>query len=155
MAEPTAEHRIEIKGTLEPYTAGPAEAVLWSIHEDGLPGAEGVHPLLNSDFLTVYGEKGIVLWRGIVDLDFVRPPVRERRGSGTVLGDLLRDFVPFENVLQRRDPHVELFGDAEELKDLVGAIAVRMDESLAIQDLDDGLELVVFPRRNTAGIRRV
>ena len=70
MAERTAEYKIEIKGTLQPYTAGPGRNVLWSIHEEGKPGPEGVHPLLNGDFLTVYDEKDIILWHGIVDLDF-------------------------------------------------------------------------------------
>jgi len=67
---PRGPHRIKIEGRLEAYAADPARGVLWSIHEDGRPGQEGVHPLLNGNFLTVYGEEGTILWSGIVDLDF-------------------------------------------------------------------------------------
>lgn len=70
MAGKGAKGKITIEGRLEAYVAGPDRGVLWSIHEDARPGPEGVHPLLNGDFLTVYGEEGAVLWDGIVDLDF-------------------------------------------------------------------------------------
>ncbi len=60
----------EIKGRLEAYVAGEGRAVIWSIHEAARPGPDGVHPLLNGDFLTVYNSKGAEIWSGIVDLDF-------------------------------------------------------------------------------------
>ena len=63
-------HSIEIEGILEPYTASPADSILWSIHEDDRPGPEGIHPLLNGDLLTVYAENGATVWIGLVDLDF-------------------------------------------------------------------------------------
>lgn len=63
-------HSIEIEGILEPHVAGPGEPILWSIHEDGRSGPEGVHPFLNGDIVTVHGENGAIVWTGTIDLDF-------------------------------------------------------------------------------------
>jgi hypothetical protein len=60
----------EIRGRLEAYVAGEGRPILWSIHDAARPGAEGVHPLLNGDFVTVYDTSGAQIWSGIVDLDF-------------------------------------------------------------------------------------
>ena len=60
----------EIEGQLEAYIAGKGRAIIWSIHDRLRPGPEGVHPILNGDFLTVYDEKGENIWSGIIDLDF-------------------------------------------------------------------------------------
>ena len=48
-------------------------------------------------------------------------------------------------MLQGGDAEAHLLGDAEELENLVGPIAVRVDQSLALQDLDQRLELEVPP----------
>jgi hypothetical protein len=62
--------------------------------------------------------------------------------------DLLRDFVAFEHVLQRRDLETELVGDAQEHEDLVGAIGMRVHQPLAFENLDERLELQIPPRRD-------
>ena len=80
----------EIKGRLEAYVAGEGRAIIWSIHDAGQPGPDGVHPLLNGDFLNVYDTKGAQTWSGIVDLDFEicqRPdPADRTKMAQTVLG---------------------------------------------------------------------
>ena len=47
-----------------------------------------------------------------------------------MLPDLVRHLVPFEYVLQRPDFEPELVGDVEQHRDLVGAIAVRVNQYL-------------------------
>ena len=62
-------------------------------------------------------------------------------------GDLLRDLVALEHVLEGRDLEAHLVGEADHHQDFVGAIAVRVDEALALEDLDERVELQVAPRR--------
>ena len=62
-------------------------------------------------------------------------------------GDLLRHLVALEHVLERRDLEAHLLGQADQHQDLVGAIAVRVDEALALEHLDQRLELQIAPRR--------
>ncbi len=65
-------------------------------------------------------------------------------------GDLLGDHVAFEHVLERGDLEAHLFGEPDEHQDLVGAIAVGVHEPLAFEDLDQGFELQIAPRRQRA-----
>jgi hypothetical protein len=87
-----------------------------------------------------------VVRRRVVCLDLVGPPVGERRGPGTMLRDFVGDLVALEHVLQRGDAEFEVLGDTQQLQDLVGAIGVRMHETLAFEHLDEWLELQVAPR---------
>ena len=59
--------------------------------------------------------------------------------------DLVGDLVALEHVLQRRDPEAELLGQPQQHQDLVGAIAVRVHEALALEDLHERLELQIAP----------
>lgn len=61
---------IEIDGRLEAWIAGEDRPVIWAIHDSAHPGPEGVHPLLNGDFLTVFDPDGAEMWSGIIDLGF-------------------------------------------------------------------------------------
>ncbi len=92
-------------------------------------------------------ERGVVGDR-VVGFDFVGPPVREGGGARAVRGDLLRDLVALQHVLEGGDPEAELLREPDELEDLVGPIRVGVDEALPLQDLDERLELQVAPRRD-------
>ena len=60
----------------------------------------------------------------------------------------LRDLVPFEHVLQRLDLEAHLVGESQQHQDLVGAVAVRVHETLALEDLHERLELQIARRRD-------
>lgn len=59
-----------IEGTLEAWTPDVDEPLLWTIHEAGRPGPEGVHPLLSGDLLVVLNAQGTPIWVGTVEFDF-------------------------------------------------------------------------------------
>ena len=90
---------------------------------------------------------GRVVGDGVGRFDLVAPPVGERRRAGAVRRDLLRDLVAFEHVLERRDLEAHLFGEADEHQDFVGAVAMRVDQALALEDFDERFELQVAARR--------
>ena len=64
--------------------------------------------------------------------------------------DLLRDLVALEHVLEGGDLEAHLVGEADQHQDLVGAVAVRVHEALAFEDLDERVELQIAPRRSTS-----
>ena len=88
-----------------------------------------------------------VVRNGVGRLHLVAPPVGERRRAGVVRGDLLRHLVALEDVLERRDLEAHLVGEANEHQDLVGAVAVRVDEALALEHFDERVELQIAARR--------
>src|SRR5438876_10512930 len=61
-----------------------------------------------------------------------------------MLGDLLRDFVTLEDVLERGDLEPELIGHPKKHQDLVGAVAMRVDQSLPAQNLCESFQLQIF-----------
>ena len=67
--------------------------------------------------------------------------------AGAVRGDLLRDLVALQHVLERVHLEAQLVGGADEHEDLVGAVAVGVDETPALEDLDERLELQIAARR--------
>lgn len=62
----------KIEGTLEAWTPDVGEPLLWTIHEAGKPGPDGVHPLLKGDLLVVHDAAGTPVWAGTVEFDFER-----------------------------------------------------------------------------------
>ena len=71
---------------------------------------------------------------------------------------LVGDLVAFEHVLERGDVEAELVGQAHQHQDLVLPVGVAVDQPLAAQDLGEGFELQVAPRRQprlVAGLPRV
>jgi hypothetical protein len=44
----------------------------------------------------------------VLDLDLVRPPIREAAGPARVVADVIGDLVPLEDVLERADLEVEV-----------------------------------------------
>ena len=89
------------------------------------------------------------------DLDLVRPPVTEAPRPGSVGGDRLRDLVALQHVLEGPDGEAEILGEADEHQDLVLAITVAVDEALAVEDLDERVELEVAAGRHDAGSCRL
>ena len=66
--------------------------------------------------------------------------------AGAVRGHLLRDLVALEHVLERRDLEAHLLGEADHHQDFVRAVAVDVHEPLAVEDLDERVELQIAPR---------
>ena len=79
-------------------------------------------------------------------LDFIRPPVAERRRARAVGRDLFGDFVSFKHMLQGADLESKLIGHAQQHQDLVRTVAVRMHVPLAFQYLDQRVEFEVALR---------
>ena len=111
-------------------------------------GAVGVD---RDEHALAHHDRGVVRDR-VVRLDLVAPPVGERGRAGAVRGDLLRDLVALEHVLEGGDLEAHLLGDPDHHQDLVGAVAVRVDEPLAFEDLDQRFELQVAARRERVGV---
>ena len=76
-------------------------------------------------------------------LELEAPPVAERAAAGPVGGHLLGHLVTLKNVLERGDFHVERLERAHRREDLILAVAVAMNEAVAVEDLDDRVELEV------------
>ena len=70
-------------------------------------------------------------------------------------GDLLRDLVALEHVLERRDLEAHLVGEPDEHQDFVGAVAVRVHQPLAFEDFDERIELQIAPRRERVLVGRL
>ena len=110
----------------------------------GMLGAVGVDRHQHA----LAGHQGGVPRRGAAGLDLVAPPVGEGGRPGAVRGDLLGDLVALQHVLQRRDAEADFLGQPQQHQDLVGAIAVRVDQAPALEHLHQRFELQVAPRRN-------
>lgn len=93
-----------IKGKLEAFFETGTEGVIWSIYEDGKQGYDGLHPLNNGDYLTIFhsSKPYTIVWEGTVDLEYetnYRPyPTNPEYGQQAVLGrwvhGVQRDVVP-------------------------------------------------------------
>ena len=60
-----------IEGKLMPYYETGMEGTLWSVHEDGKDGYDGLNPLENGMLLTVFNDaaRTQVLWQGTIDFE--------------------------------------------------------------------------------------
>ncbi len=58
------------KGVLDPYFETGTEGIVWSLCEDGKEGYDGLNILEKGDQLKVYGEKGNILFDGVIDPDW-------------------------------------------------------------------------------------
>lgn len=57
-------------GTLEPWMETGTEGVIWTLHQDGKPGYEGMHCLADGDHLTVWEvESGRRVFNGMIKFD--------------------------------------------------------------------------------------
>ncbi len=63
-----------IEGKLMPFYESGLEGTLWSIHEDGKEGYDGLNPLQSGHILTVFNDaaRTEVLWSGVVDFEMDR-----------------------------------------------------------------------------------
>ena len=52
-----------------------------------------------------------------------------------MLGDLGRNLVTFQHVLQRLHAEAKTLGDAQEHEDLVGSIAMAVDLEIPLEDV--------------------
>ena len=92
--------------------------------------------------------EGAVVGNRVHHLDLVRPPVAERAGARAVGGDGVGHLVALEHVLEGPHGEAELVGEADEHEDLVLAVAVAVNDALAVEDLDERVELQVAPGRH-------
>jgi hypothetical protein len=63
-----------IIGKLDPFSETGTEGVIWSLHENGKEGYDGLHCLGEGDHLTVYDpvDNTKVVWQGNIDLEYER-----------------------------------------------------------------------------------
>ena len=92
-------------------------------------------------------DRGVVRNR-VVSFDLVGPRVGKDRSAGSVRGDLFRDLVALEHVLESLDLETKLIGEIDQHQDLARDVAVRVNVAFAFEDLDERLELKISPRRN-------
>ncbi len=62
-----------------------------------------------------------------------------------MLRDRVRHLVPLEDVLEGPDRKTELFGQPDEHQNLILAVAVDVDDALALEDLERGIQAQVAP----------
>ena len=79
-------------------------------------------------------QQGGISRRRIVGFDLVGPPIGERAAACTVRHDLRRDFVSFQDMLQRPDSHAVLCCNPEQHQDLIRTITMAVDKNLVIDN---------------------
>ena len=92
-------------------------------------------------------EQGSVARHRVVGLDLVGPPVREGRRRRSVSGDLVGDLVALQHVVQGPDAEAEVLRSTQQHQDLVGPVAVAVDDQLALHHLHEGVQANVTARR--------
>src|SRR5687768_8365744 len=65
-----------------------------------------------------------------------------------MLRNLFGHLVTFERVLKSSDLKTKVICDTYQHQDLIGTVAVGMDETFAFEDFNQWLELQIAPRRN-------
>ena len=84
-------------------------------------------------------QRGVVRNR-VEGFHLVGPPVGERTATGPMLHDLGRDLVALQHMLQRPDTDAMTLGHTQQHQNFVGAIAVRVNEFLMVDDVSEGFE---------------
>ena len=69
--------------------------------------------------------------------------------------DLERCFVALENMLEGGDLEAHFLGDPDQHDDLVLSIRMGVDQTFALENLDQGLQLQVAARRHRVGLGRI
>ena len=110
------------------------------------PRLLGVVGVDRDEHALVRHQRGVVR-NGVGRFHLVAPPVGEGGRAGAVRGDLLGHLVALEHVLEGGDLEAHLVGEADQHQDLVGAIAVRVNQALAFEHLDQRVELQIAARR--------
>jgi hypothetical protein len=61
-----------INGVLEAFAETGTEGILWSVHEQGVQGYDGLNVLKNGDYLIILDKKESdkVIWEGYIELDY-------------------------------------------------------------------------------------
>jgi len=91
-----------IRGRLIPLSEDGTPGVIWAFRRDGRPAYQGVRHLRDDDYLTVYDDKGDVLWEGVIDLDF--EALRMQVANDTQDGDPQRLGTEIVHGIQRNVP---------------------------------------------------
>src|SRR5438093_128566 len=65
-----------------------------------------------------------------------------------MLGKHVSHLVSFEDVLERPDLESEIIRHAHEHEDFILAVRMAMDYALALEDLENSIELKIATRRN-------
>ena len=104
------------------------------------PARELVRVGVERDLDALAREDRRVVGDGAHRLHLERPPVDEGPHARAVARDLARDLVRLEPVLEGAHLEAELVGDRHQHQHLVGAVAVRVDVDLAVEDVGERLE---------------
>ena len=83
---------------------------------------------------------------GVLDLEFVGPPIAETRAASAVFGHLIGHLVALENVGEGVDGKAHGVGHVHQHVDLILAVAVAGNKPLFVQDLSEGLQLQIPAR---------
>ncbi|HEY6437101.1 MAG TPA: hypothetical protein VIY47_10975 [Ignavibacteriaceae bacterium] len=81
-----------IRGTLEPFSETGTEGVVWSLHEDGVVGYDGLNCLADGDYLTIFNPEDPekVVWEGTIKLEWERNyhkyPNNPKYGQQAIMG---------------------------------------------------------------------
>ena len=92
-------------------------------------------------------DEGDVFWNSVVGLHFETPPVRPHRRANPFLGEQVSDFVGLDGVVEGGDVVTKLVRHIEHGSHLVGAIAVHVNDDVALQRGGQGIEPQVALRR--------
>lgn len=59
-------------GNLDAYSEPGSTGIRWAIHDNSLPGYNGLFFLLPGDYLRVFGAGGACVWEGVIEFDYRR-----------------------------------------------------------------------------------
>jgi len=94
--------------------------------------------------------EGDVLADAVIGFQLEAPPVRPHRRADVLAGENVGDLVGLYRVMERRDLEAELARDIDGQRHFVGAVAVPLQQDLAVEHAREGFEFEVAVRRSGA-----
>ena len=89
---------------------------------------------------------------GVLDLEFIGPPIAETRAACAVFSHLIRHLVALEDVGKSVDGKAHGISHVHQHVNLILAVAVAGDKPLFVQDLSECLQLQIPARCRGQGV---